>query len=483
MEIQQSTTSPTPAALPSNAEKEPFTALPSLPRPPPIFMLQEQDKELHLSPTSIIDEDPMLCSTPPPLVDDESASSRASSPSASSSASVSTTSASVSNTGDFVAAPEEPGKQQQPREEDEREEAIDPTAAATPLDRRVKRGPVRFYEVVIVGYTHAKTEYDRTSTAVEPLTPLDVQDLIDMRAEMKHTTDELYRMRALAFGPPHPLPPSIEHFGVLAAAPQPPMLYPADAPMPPLHHRRFHPAPPPPAPWGTPVPPLSFGHHPAGYEFAYPRPGSPTSPTMDPSVVMSVVDSVLHASTSPVMQPQAPLFGEMDEYGGLGYNSRGFATQQQHYVPPPPGFARQSGTTPSWTGMVLPIAPPPKAGLVHGRRGSSGPAAGAGAGRLPPTFPNLSFMGPGPNRQPGGPPAQQRRASAPGAQLGFDGYGGFGYGGLPAMQQAPRHPSASQGRYGAVATTAAHPPPPQQPRQPRQGHHYGGRGSTNVYFG
>ncbi|KAJ3209851.1 hypothetical protein HDU67_005856 [Dinochytrium kinnereticum] len=63
--------------------------------------------------------------------------------------------------------------------------------------RKQQRSAVSFREVVVVGYTHAKYDYDRTSTTVDPLTPLDVQDLLEMRSEMKKTTDDMYRSAAL----------------------------------------------------------------------------------------------------------------------------------------------------------------------------------------------------------------------------------------------------------------------------------------------
>ncbi|KAJ3107113.1 hypothetical protein HDU97_004806 [Phlyctochytrium planicorne] len=58
-----------------------------------------------------------------------------------------------------------------------------------------KRNSVTFREVVIVGYTHPKNDYDRTSTTVDPLTALDIQDLIEMRSEMRKTTEDLCRAK------------------------------------------------------------------------------------------------------------------------------------------------------------------------------------------------------------------------------------------------------------------------------------------------
>ncbi|KAJ3190976.1 hypothetical protein HK101_008200 [Irineochytrium annulatum] len=51
--------------------------------------------------------------------------------------------------------------------------------------------------IVIVGYTHPKADYDRTSTTVSPLTTSDIQDLIAMRLEMKRVNDELCRASAI----------------------------------------------------------------------------------------------------------------------------------------------------------------------------------------------------------------------------------------------------------------------------------------------
>ncbi|KAJ3179618.1 hypothetical protein HDU87_002824 [Geranomyces variabilis] len=54
---------------------------------------------------------------------------------------------------------------------------------------------ISFREYVTVAYTWAADEYDRTSTAVEPLTKNDLIELLLYRAEMQQYTRELLKLR------------------------------------------------------------------------------------------------------------------------------------------------------------------------------------------------------------------------------------------------------------------------------------------------
>ncbi|KAJ3149949.1 hypothetical protein HDU89_003405 [Geranomyces variabilis] len=59
---------------------------------------------------------------------------------------------------------------------------------------REQRG-ISFREYVTVAYTWAADEYDRTSTAVDPLTKNDLIELLLYRAEMQQYTRELLKLR------------------------------------------------------------------------------------------------------------------------------------------------------------------------------------------------------------------------------------------------------------------------------------------------
>ena len=70
-----------------------------------------------------------------------------------------------------------------------------PSSVDTTLQAKATPRSVRFNPTVIVGYTYASYDYDRTSIQVDPITKADVSQIREMRSEFQRAIKKLYQNR------------------------------------------------------------------------------------------------------------------------------------------------------------------------------------------------------------------------------------------------------------------------------------------------
>ncbi|KAI8844951.1 hypothetical protein BC829DRAFT_399814, partial [Chytridium lagenaria] len=210
-----------------------------------------------------------------------------------------------------------------------------------------RRSSVSFREIVVVGYTHPKAEYDRSSTSVAPLTP------------HERTTDELYRSAALRTL-------MIAKQAVSSSSNVQQHQYPA-APSAMSHammHRHHQ------------VQELRSSLMDADFNVS--------SPIDDASVVMSVVDSVLYSSSPRLNDPtlsasysrQSPIFNPYsanaapsfeDAYSGPQHSANFWKCDSSDYTQHNTATALQQAA--AWQSSVpsVPVATPPQHHIVYGK--------------------------------------------------------------------------------------------------------------------